>query len=124
MNSHYFQIDEILNQFKNVADGQIDDYLFMKLAVVKNVCPDLDIDIGTDRFNPILELNSHELEKNLTQPCSDLIYQCQLNEVKLNCSRIFSSFITDLGHCCSFNLLPEVLHWDLTKKAEQGGKIF
>ncbi len=89
-----------MDQFKNVTESRINDYLFMQLAVVKNICPDLDIDIGDSKFNPIYELDSHEFEKNLSQPCSDLIYQCQLNDVILNCSKIFSSFATDLGHCC------------------------
>ncbi len=32
----------------------------------------------------------------------------------------FKIISTDLGHCCSFNLLPAVLHWDIGKSSDKG----
>ena len=87
-------MNEILNEFKGVSSDKINDRLFMKLAVVKNLCPNTKIGLGGTKFNPALEDESHILDRALAQPCSDLLFDCSLYELPMNCSRLFKSFTT------------------------------
>jgi len=73
----------------------------MKLAVVKNLCPNMDIRLGGTKFNPALEEESHILDQALAQPCSDLLFDCSLYELPMNCSRLFKTFST--GTKCASN---------------------
>jgi hypothetical protein len=38
----------------------------------------------------------------------------------MDCTKIFKPFSVDLGQCCSFNLLPAVLNWEIYEHDEKG----
>ena len=117
-------MQEILDEFKNLTGAKVSDLLLMKLAVIQNICPNIVIGTSGTKFDSSLVDESHLLEHDLAQPCSDLLFNCTLNDVDLDCMKIFKSFSTDLGHCCSFNILPAILHWEVNSKSDRGKKKF
>ena len=58
--------------------------------------------------NLSVELDLVEFVKNLTQKCEQMVLHCVLADSEIPCNRIFHSVPTDLGKCCSFNVLPDV----------------
>ena len=78
--------------------------------------------IGLSNLVPDLVASYNKLEKKLSQPCSDMITDCIISDVPMKCSRLFQPFTTDLGHCCSFNLMPSLLGWDKNIFTNDDGK--
>lgn len=46
---------------------------------------------------------------NAGQRCDDMLVSCLLDGNERRCSDIFQATITDMGGCCSFNILPGVI---------------
>ena len=46
---------------------------------------------------------------DLSHSCEDMLLNCFFEGHQRKCSEIFTSFITDEGQCCSFNIMPEAL---------------
>jgi hypothetical protein len=44
-------VDAILDEFRNSSDDNLSDTLLMKLAVVQNLCPAIDIGMAAVKFN-------------------------------------------------------------------------
>ncbi|XP_052753360.1 sodium channel protein Nach-like [Galleria mellonella] len=49
----------------------------------------------------------HELIKNLTPSCEDLLIRCAWNDDPKNCSELFDFRLTMNGYCCTFNYLRQ-----------------
>ena len=79
--------------------------------------------------NLSIELDLVEFVKNLTQHCDEMLLHCILADSEIPCNQIFHSVPTDMGKCCSFNVLPDVAglrhddHCPYTWSSESGYQI-
>lgn len=87
-------MEGIMEELNGMRINEMNDLQIMKMTVLKNMCPSLKLELGGAKFNPELEDESRELDQDLAQPCSDLLFDCSLNELNFNCSTIFKSFAT------------------------------
>ena len=80
------------------------------LSLYNSVSPILGTDYEFDNHtDDPLGLNITEtisLLKRVSPRCSDYILQCTWNSVKYHCNQLFKVASTDVGFCCSFNLVP------------------
>ena len=77
------QVDEIVDEFRKSREGNVSDVLFMKLAVVQNMCPALNIGAETEKFNPgSIEIQS--FSKNWNKSGFEMLKFHQ-QEIFLNC---------------------------------------
>ncbi len=70
-------------------------------------------DVHDDETFLELEMLSGKIDiiqfvSDMAQNCSSLLLYCELAEIEMECEELFRPVLTDLGSCCSFNLLPDV----------------
>ena len=116
-------MDEILDEFNRTSDPESNVRLLMKMSVVEGLCPEIKTGFSGTKFDSELTEEWHQLEHDLGQPCTDLLSDCKLNNVDIDCRKIFKPFSADLGQCCAFNLLPAVLNWEIQKTEDEGRSI-
>ena len=79
------------------------------LGLYNTISPVLGTDLDLD--NPKVDLGLNITEtisflKRVSPKCSDFLLHCTWNSVKYNCNQLFKVASTDMGFCCSFNLVP------------------
>ena len=61
---------------------------------------------STENFLDLTITEVISVLKRVSPKCSDYLLHCTWNSVKYNCSELFKVTSTDVGFCCSFNLVP------------------
>ena len=49
------------------------------------------------------------IKKSSLRSLKKYFFSCKFGGQHKNCSQLFQSIITDSGHCCAFNIFPELL---------------
>lgn len=117
-------VEEIRLGLQNMSEeemgGAAAEDLLLRAGLIERSCPDVDFGLagthdGDGRNLEIAEHQTEEVEEfldGLGQPCAHMVRACVLRGRPVDCSRLFLTTFIDLGLCCSFNVLPEVLVHD------------
>ncbi len=115
------QVEEVMEEILQLGNQIPDDNLVMKYKVVAGVCADFPRANISTRLKEDLVDDAQLYERQLSQPCSNMIKDCKLNDRDHDCKEIFHEFTADHGECCSFNIIPSIRNWD-KENSEHLGK--